>query len=486
MLDVNRNIFNKPVGNGILDPDEIAALANATFQFRFWRTQCNGTVNNAFIEFTGAVLRSSFKNTDVVLLELINPPGIGDLVNYAGWDRQTAKPSDVNSFIIHHPQGEDMRITNTSNVKTWLSNNGFWTAHYSSGTVDKGSSGSALMNASGQIVGQLKGGWSNCNYTNFGDRYGKFDRSWSPAGLQTWLSPAQALQSTAILNLTDITIDGPTTVGCTTPGIFSTLPNLLDVTYQWTVTAGMQINSGQGTSTVNISRIPGSTVTTGTLTLILRSPNKGWTRIYTVANQITFGTPPLSISSSTNGCSGSYQIWNLINNTPNNGSNWLWTVSYLSTPSSQINIYSPSSPSTMLSVTGGGTVTLSYTDQCGVAQTTGVTVYNSGCFGYRVAVSPNPAKNNMSVSLAPLSSNQEITNATTATVNTTPIKVIPSNGKTIMSLFEINTNLLVKRWTYNEVTNQNYNFNINGLRKGVYVLQIDRNNTATTTKVIIQ
>ena len=66
----------KPVGNGVLDPDEIAALARATFQFRFWRTQCNGTVNNAFIQFTGAVVRASWKNSDVVLLELTNPPGI--------------------------------------------------------------------------------------------------------------------------------------------------------------------------------------------------------------------------------------------------------------------------------------------------------------------------------------------------------------------------------------------------------------------------
>ncbi len=84
VLDVNRNIFNKPVGNGVIDPDEEAALANARFQFQFWRTSCNGTVNNQFIQFTGAILRAAWKNTDMVLLELINPPGIGDGVNYAG------------------------------------------------------------------------------------------------------------------------------------------------------------------------------------------------------------------------------------------------------------------------------------------------------------------------------------------------------------------------------------------------------------------
>lgn len=202
---------------------------------------------------------------------------------------------------------------------------------------------------------------------------------------------------------------------------------------------------------------------------------------------INFGAPPLSITSSISGCNGSFQVWNLVNNTPSNGSNWNWSVNYLSTPSSQINIYSPTSPSTFVSVTGGGAVRLSYTDLCGAAQTNGVTVYNSGCFGFRVAVSPNPAQSNMSVSLAPESSNQTITNAAaTAIVSNIPIKIIPSAGKTIMSLFEMNTNLLVKQWVHNEISNPNYNFNINGLRKGVYVLQIDRNNMATTVKVIIE
>ena len=59
VLDVNRNFLNEPAGNGILDPDEIAALASARFQFQFWRTSCNGNTNNNGIQFTGAVLRAA-------------------------------------------------------------------------------------------------------------------------------------------------------------------------------------------------------------------------------------------------------------------------------------------------------------------------------------------------------------------------------------------------------------------------------------------
>jgi hypothetical protein len=199
---------------------------------------------------------------------------------------------------------------------------------------------------------------------------------------------------------------------------------------------------------------------------------------------INFGAPPLSITSSTNGCNGAYKIWNIVNNTPNNGTNWYWTVGYVGS-NSQITIFSPSSPSTMLSVKGGGTVNLNYVDLCGVTRTSGITVNGGGCFAFKIAISPNPSKSNMSISLTPEnSSNQSITNA--AIINNTPIKIIPSAGKTIMSLFEVNSNTLVKQWAHNEVSNLNYNFNINGLPKGVYILQIDRNGTATTTKVIIE
>jgi hypothetical protein len=230
---------------------------------------------------------------------------------------------------------------------------------------------------------------------------------------------------------------------------------------------------------------------TTTLTKVLQGPVTLTATITSSCNlppvtkTINIGGPQLSISSNTNGCNGSYQIWNLVNNTPNNGTNWNWTVSYLSTPSSQINIYTPSLPSTYVSVTGGGTVSLSYTDLCGAAQTTGVTVYNSGCYGYyRVTVSPNPAKNNMNVSFATANDNQTISNTTE--VSNRPLRLVESKGKTVMSLFEVNTTVLVKQWKQNESKNQNYNLNISGLRKGVYVLQVDRDNQTTVTKVLIE
>jgi pimeloyl-ACP methyl ester carboxylesterase len=260
---------------------------------------------------------------------------------------------------------------------------------------------------------------------------------------------------------------------CTNEIYQLTGPNPVGLNINWESENGrFQIITGQGTRQITATRISSGT----DFVRVTLTNGCGATRVIRIP--ITVGAPQLSISSSTNGCNGSFQIWNLVNNTPNNGTNWLWTVSYLGT-NSQINIYTPSSPSTFVSVIGGGTVSLSYTDLCGVAQTTGITVYNSGCSSFAVSVSPNPAQNNINVSLAPVNNSQ-------TSESNTPSEVVGSNGKTIMSLFEVNTNTIVKQWKYNESKNQNYNLNINGLRKGIYLLQVDRNNQTNMTKIIIE
>lgn len=46
--------------------------------------------------------------------------------------------------------------------------------------------------------------------------------------------------------------------------------------------------------------------------------------------------------------------------------------------------------------------------------------------------------------------------------------------------------MLVKQWKHNESNTQNYNLNINGLRKGIYVLQVDRDNQTNVIKIIIE
>jgi hypothetical protein len=58
--------------NKVLEQTEIDALLLSDFQFQFWRVNCNGSVNNQFLEFSGAILRASSSLTDFVLLDLLN------------------------------------------------------------------------------------------------------------------------------------------------------------------------------------------------------------------------------------------------------------------------------------------------------------------------------------------------------------------------------------------------------------------------------
>ena len=60
--------------NGILEQAELDALGSAIFQFQFWRTVCDGSVNNRPISFSGAVLRGAWHNSDGALLELTKRP----------------------------------------------------------------------------------------------------------------------------------------------------------------------------------------------------------------------------------------------------------------------------------------------------------------------------------------------------------------------------------------------------------------------------
>jgi hypothetical protein len=272
------------------------------------------------------------------------------------------------------------------------------------------------MNEFGQIVGQLRSGWSSCNYTDFGDRYGKFDRSWNGAGLQPWLSPNQGQQSTGLLNLTEIPINGPGTIACTTPAQFSTLPNLLDVTYEWTVSNGLQILSGQGTATVSISGFPNSNVSSGTLTLTLRSPTKGRTRIYTTSRQIfinngailgTYNSPenqsqPLAPFSRFNQVTNNTCISVATNMTIPAGSTVTW-----SGPSNTSEIvWGQSGNNVFIYFTGPNqSITLSITvsNSCGTRTVnyrfTCTTTNSCGIAPARVALSPNPSSSNIQVSL---------------------------------------------------------------------------------------
>jgi len=169
----------------------------------------------------------------------------------------------------------------------------------------------------------------------------------------------------------------------------------------WNVTPSGIVNIAQANNIVTLTK-----VNSGNITLSATITNSCNSTPITITKVISVGSP-VTIASSINGCNGEYQIWNLSASPTTNGSNWNWSVSYLGN-NSQITIYSPTSPSTLVSVKGGGTVRLNYTDACGVAKSDGVTVYST-CYSSFFTASPNPAGDEVTINATDQSATAQTT-----------------------------------------------------------------------------
>lgn len=168
-------------------------------------------------EFTmmGSTLKAQFDDSDFLLLELNNPiPNDWD-ITFAGWDRTDIDPKF--GVSIHHPEGDIMKISRDDTgpekavldqKELWLIgglNDGFGEGDgWEIGVTEGGSSGGALFNQNGQIIGQLYGGNALCNGTVNNDDYdlfGRFAISWNGGNtpsnsLKPWLDPQQTNATT--------------------------------------------------------------------------------------------------------------------------------------------------------------------------------------------------------------------------------------------------------------------------------------------------
>ena len=155
---------------------------------------------------TGTTLRANNEISDLMLVEFNNTIPFKWDVTYAGWDRSDNAPNYV--VGIHHPQGDIMKIcrddsgvTKTTitigsqTSQTWAvtsAGNG-----WELGVTEGGSSGSALFDPDGRIIGQLFGGSAFCSGTvdnDEADFYGRFAISWDSGStaatrLIDWLDP---------------------------------------------------------------------------------------------------------------------------------------------------------------------------------------------------------------------------------------------------------------------------------------------------------
>jgi hypothetical protein len=155
---------------------------------------------------SGAQILANNSTSDFALIELSEDPlylsnySIPYTPYYLGWDR-TGNPG-TGGVGIHHPRGDVKKITTytmSPQSTTYLStsinaNASHWRVVWNSGTTEGGSSGSSLINNNSKIIGQLHGGYADCDNLNSADWYGKFSVSWTGGGTNTtrlsnWLDP---------------------------------------------------------------------------------------------------------------------------------------------------------------------------------------------------------------------------------------------------------------------------------------------------------
>ena len=272
-----------------------------------------------------------------------------------------------------------------------------------------------------------------------------------------------------------VNISGPTTL-CTGSQTYTlsgiSTPN--DVVVAWSVSP-----SGYASLTPNGTQATLTRVGNGTITLTAQissvSCNSSLTRTLT----IQVGAPTVSIQSTPGSCSGATQSWTLAATPSNLGTNWHWTVGYVGTGSS-IFIYSPTSSSTVISVTGGGTVNLSYTDNCGNPESTGVTVYSS-CHR-TMAVNPNPSTGMVTLSTLSSGSGGVSTKAVTSTESGV------SRAVTSQMVYQVNvlsvSGKLLKQFHYPAGVTT-VNLDLSSLENGTYIIQAYDNHDWTSQQVVI-
>ena len=163
------------------------AVASTMEAFWFFQTStCNGVppdLTTVPMTGPGATLLATSTRSDFSFLLLnTNPP---DGVEFLGWT--TALPTDTETVtVIHHPMGDYKRI---SFGHVAGANPNFWFVQWFAGVTEEGSSGSPLLNANHQVIGQLFGGSSSCANPSGMDQFGRFDVTYKT--IQRWLNPVK-------------------------------------------------------------------------------------------------------------------------------------------------------------------------------------------------------------------------------------------------------------------------------------------------------
>lgn len=178
--------------------------AETVVYFNYEAPECDAAIRGSQ-EFyiAGTTLKAFAQDLDLGLVELSSMPPADFRAYYAGWNLESLPAPPYK--CIHQPWGTVKRVATekdyisegTINVSGSysLASNAHWrVSRWDVGTTDSGSSGSALFDANGLIVGCLTGGSSTCAKP-VDDYFYRLNKAWdfytdSSKQLKAWLDPS--------------------------------------------------------------------------------------------------------------------------------------------------------------------------------------------------------------------------------------------------------------------------------------------------------
>ncbi len=189
------------------------AIASTLETYWFYQSAtCNGsTQSSSYVRLIGgatllhtegmsdATATSSSMDTTLLKLNRAAPDG----VYFAGWSIEIPDGTGSSRTGIHHPQGDWKKISygrSGGNLACWsegvdsfncdYDDGNFYLVNWTDGGTEGGSSGSALYNKDGQVIGMLSGGGGNTVCANSFSAYSSFRAAYTAGSYGQWLYTA--------------------------------------------------------------------------------------------------------------------------------------------------------------------------------------------------------------------------------------------------------------------------------------------------------
>lgn len=175
------------------------------FDFYYASPTCeNPLMEPEFRSVLGSDSLAGRRANDFLLLDLHPQTAFNMEFHWAGWDRRAHVPDS--STLLHHPLGDIQKISSSVTQASIFTNSINWNNSvttppnhhfnvlYNNGTIEPGSSGSALFNQDHRVVGQLQGSGNSTTCDATTGFFARLFMSWEGGGtpasrLKDWLDP---------------------------------------------------------------------------------------------------------------------------------------------------------------------------------------------------------------------------------------------------------------------------------------------------------